>query len=86
MSARVERPHAQVDGPTRDPDRGLGLLMAFVGALAVMVADVVLIGTVEESWILIPGYAVLLLVTAIVFAEIMHLLADGGEDTADDAR
>jgi hypothetical protein len=58
--------------------------MSFVGALSVMVADVVLIGAVAESWILIPGFVVLLVMTAIVFAEIMSLLADG-EGTAPDA-
>jgi hypothetical protein len=68
-----------------DPDGGIGLLMAFFGAICVMVADVALIGAVEQSWILIPGFAVLLLMTAIVFVAIMRLLADGAEDTAHDA-
>src|SRR3954453_6833097 len=69
-----------------DPDRGTGLLLSFVGALSVMVADVVLIGAVDRSWILIPGFAVLLGMTAIVFVGIMRLLADGAEDTTPDAR
>jgi hypothetical protein len=67
-------------------DRGLGLLLSFVGALVVMVADVVIMGAVEQSWILIPGFAVLLLTTAIVFVGIMRLLADDGEDATPDAR
>jgi hypothetical protein len=82
MRAQLERP-ARARKP--DPDRGLGLLMSFVGALSVMVAVVLLVGAVEEPWILIPGFVVLLVMTAVVFAEIMHLLADG-EDRAHDAR
>jgi hypothetical protein len=62
-----------------DADRGLSLLLTFVGALAVMVADVLVIGAVEESWVLIPGFIVLVLLTLIVFSVIMRLLADSGE-------
>ena len=69
-----------------DRDRGVPLLITFVGALAVMVADVVVIGAVEESWILIPGFAVLVLMTVIVFMVIMRLLADSGEKATRDAR
>ena len=68
------------------PDRGIGLLLSFTGALSIMVADVVLIGAVDRSWILIPGFAVLLLMAAIVFRGIMSLLADGGEATPRDDR
>jgi hypothetical protein len=81
-SAQPEKPPPDVPGP----DRGLSLLFAFTGALAVMVADVLVIGAVGESWILIPGFAVLLLMTAIVFTMIMRLLADSGEKANPDAR
>jgi hypothetical protein len=70
----------------RGPDRGIGLLLSFTGALSVMVADVIVVGAVDRSWILIPGFAVLLLMVEIVFAAIMRLLADSGEDTSPDAR
>jgi hypothetical protein len=63
-------------------DRGTDLLLSFVGALSVMVADVVLIGAVGRSWILIPGFAVLLLTAGIVFREIMRLLHDGEDPDA----
>jgi hypothetical protein len=63
------------------PDRGISLLLAFTGATTVMVGDVVVVGAVGQSWILIPGVLVLLSMAAIVFAAIMRLLADG--DTPD---
>jgi hypothetical protein len=47
-----------------------------------MVGDVLVIGAVEESWVLIPGFLVLLLMTVIVFDRIMRLLADSGEKPA----
>ncbi len=59
------------------PDRGTGLLLSFVVGVSVMVADVVIIGAVGQSWILIPGFAVLLLTAALVFRMIMSLLHDG---------
>jgi hypothetical protein len=62
-----------------DADRGLSLLLSFAAAVAVMVADVLVIGAVGESWVLIPGFVVLVLMTVIVFTVIMHLLADSGE-------
>ena len=68
-----------------EPDRGIGLLLSFVGALSVMVADVVIVGAVDRSWILIPGFAVLLVMSVIVFRAIMRLLADNGEEAAPDA-
>jgi hypothetical protein len=98
MSAQLEHPqpratHLRVapsapsaDPEEREPDRGLPLLLSFVGALAVIVADVVVIGAVDESWILIPGFVVLLLMTVIVFTMIMRLLADSGEKAAGDER
>ena len=81
--AAAVQPHPSGATPLPDSDRGLGLLFSFVGALSVMVADVLVIGAVEESWILVPGFAVLLLVTAIVFVAIMRLLADDGEGAPD---
>jgi hypothetical protein len=89
MSAQLapaEQPRVGDQGPApRDPDRGLSLLGSFVGALAVMVGDVVVIGAVGESWILIPGGLVMVFMTLIVFARIMRLLADNGENGAPDA-
>jgi hypothetical protein len=80
-----EKPEA-VQAPRPDVDRGLSLLFSFVGAIVVMVGGVVVMGAVEQPWILIPGFAVLLLATATVFAAIMRLLADDGEDATADAR
>jgi hypothetical protein len=78
-----EHASAALPNPAQpDPDRGLSLLMSFVGAVAVMVADVVVIGAVAESWILIPGFAVLAAMTVIVFSVIMRLLGDSGEKAA----
>jgi len=71
-------PHDPRPAPA-DRDRGLGLLYSFVGAATIMVGDVVVVGAVEQSWVLIPGFAVLLAMTLIVFRGIMRLLADGGE-------
>lgn len=86
MSAQLEHHPPTVAAPRgrspRDPDRGLGLLMSFVVAATIMVADVIVIAAVEQSWILIPGFVVLLITTAIVFVGIVRLLADGGEDAA----
>jgi hypothetical protein len=81
-SGQPEKPAPDVP----DPDRGPSLLLTFTGALAVMVADVVVIGAVEESWVLIPGFIVLVLVTVIVFIVTMRLLADSGEKATPDAR
>jgi hypothetical protein len=81
-SVQPEKPRP--DAP--DPDRGLSLLLAFTAALGVMVADVLLIGAVEESWILVPGFVVLLLMTVIVFSMIMRLLADNGDKATSDER
>ena len=82
MRIRLEHPHGASRRPVSpDRDRGLGLLMSFAGASSVIVADVVVINVVDRSWILVPGFAVLVLMTAIVFAGIMRLLADGGEDS-----
>ncbi len=90
MSGQLVGPRQPVAAPPThecgaDRDRGMGLLLSFVGALSVMVADVVVIGAVDDSWILIPGVAVLLLMAAVVFGSIMRLLADGGE-TSEGAR
>jgi hypothetical protein len=94
MRAQLEHPRPPAVAPlphdsgatdVPDPDRGITLLLSFTGALSVMVADVVVIGAVHRSWILIPGFAVLLLMAAIVFRGIMRLLADGAEPTASGA-
>jgi hypothetical protein len=92
MSAQLEHPHAPVAPPrlvpshaaSPDRDRGMSLLLSFVVAVSVMVADVVVIGAVGQSWVLIPGFAVLLLMATIIFRSIMRLLADG-EVTGPDA-
>src|SRR5947209_12399933 len=77
-SRRAAAPEAPREAPaSEDVDRGIGLLLRFGGGAAVMVADVVVVGVVDRSWILIPAFAVLLLTTAVVFAGIMRLLADG---------
>jgi hypothetical protein len=62
------------------PDRGVGLLLRFTGGISVMVADVVVVGAVDRSWVLIPGFAVLLITTAVIFTAIMRLLQDGAEE------
>lgn len=83
---KATRPQRPRRPASADTDRGLSLLFSFVGAASIMVADVVVMGAVEQSWVLIPGFAVLLLTTAIVFVGIMRLLADDGKDTTPDAR
>jgi hypothetical protein len=79
---RAVPPPPVLPDTARGPDRGIGLLLSFVGALSVMVADVIVIGAIDRSWILIPGFAVLLITAAIVFAGIMRLLADGEDPDA----
>ena len=79
MSAQLE--HFPEPAPV---DRGLGLLFRFVAGIAVMVADVLAVGAIGRSWVLIPAFAVLLVTTAVVFAGIMRLLSDGAE--VNDAR
>jgi hypothetical protein len=69
---------SQDSGPAGpDGDRGMSLLFAFFGAMAIMVGDVVLVSAVDRWWILIPAAAILLLMTFVVLADIMRLLAEG---------
>jgi hypothetical protein len=70
---------AQLADPRDDVDRGTGLLLRFLAGISVMVADVLVVGAVDRSWVLIPAFAVLLITTVVVFAGIMRLLADGAE-------
>ena len=76
-------PHAATSGhpavPRLDADRGISLLMSFVGALVVIVADIIAIAAVGSGWILIPGVALFWVMSAIVFRRIMRLLADSGD-------
>jgi hypothetical protein len=68
---------SQDPAPARpDGDRGMSLLFAFFGAMAIMVGDVVLVSAVDRWWILIPAAGVLLLMTFVVLADIMRLLAE----------
>jgi hypothetical protein len=69
---------AQSSTPERpDKDRAMSLLFLFLGALAVMVGDGVLVSAVERWWILILAAGVLLLITFVVLVGIIRLLADG---------
>ena len=79
MSAQLAdpRPSAQA---FEYADRGIGLLLRFTGGISVMVADVVVIGAVGRFWVLIPGFAVLLITAAVIFTGIMRLLQDGAEE------
>jgi hypothetical protein len=70
----------------REGDRGLTLLLLFLGATSVMVVDVVVASAVDRWWVLIPAFVVLLLMTLVVFTGIMRLLADGAEPTRRDGR
>src|SRR3954447_26408144 len=75
------RPPAAPEAPaSEDADRGIGLLLRFTGGISVMVADVVVVGAVDRFWVLIPGFAVLLITTAVIFTAIMRLLQDGAEE------
>ena len=72
--------HAETPGPPALPaDRGMSLLMSFVGALVVIVADVIAIAAVGSGWILIPGVALFLAMAMIVLMRIMRLLSDSGD-------
>jgi hypothetical protein len=73
MSAHLE--HLPAAAPDGEADRGLGLLLRFLAGIAVMVADVLVVSAVGESWVLIPAVAVLLVTTWLIFTAIMRLLA-----------
>src|SRR3954451_12922449 len=75
------RPAAAPEAPaSEDVDRGIGLLLRFTAGISVMVADVLVVGALDRSWVLIPGFAVLLVTTAVIFTGIMRLLQDGAEE------
>jgi hypothetical protein len=59
-------------------DRGTRLLLIFFGATLVMVVAVVLVGVVDQTWVLVPVMLIDLLVTFAVVAAIMGLLDDDG--------
>ncbi len=72
--------HAETPGPPAlTADRGMSLLMSFVWALVVIVADVIAIAAVGSGWILIPGVALFLAMAMIVLMRIMRLLSDSGD-------
>ena len=75
------RPAVAPEAPApEDVDRGIGLLLRFTAGISVMVADVVVVGAVDRSWILLPGFAVLLITTIVIFGGIMRLLQDGADE------
>jgi hypothetical protein len=61
-------------------DRSSGVLLLPLGAVLVMVADVIVVGAVGRLWILIPAIAVDLLVILTLTLAILRLLGDDGED------
>jgi hypothetical protein len=85
-SARADeppQPEGSSTAPT-EPDSPLTLLYVFLGAMVIIVGDVVLAGAVEHFWILVPTMGIHLLLTFIVFAAIMRLLDDDGEGDVPD--
>jgi hypothetical protein len=61
-------------------DRSSGVLLLPLGAVLVMVADVIVVGAVGRLWILIPAIAFDLLVILTLTVAILRLLGDDGED------
>ena len=61
-------------------DRSSGVLLLPLGAVLVMVADVIVVGAVGRLWILIPAIAVDLVVILTLTVIIWRLLGDDGED------
>jgi hypothetical protein len=61
-------------------DRSSGVLLLPLGAVLVMVVDVIVVGAVGRLWILIPAIAVDLLVILTLTVAIFRLLGDDGED------
>lgn len=59
------------------PDRGLGLLYRFLAATAVVVAALLVVEAVGESWVLVPAMAIHLFVTYVVISAIARLMEDG---------
>jgi hypothetical protein len=64
-------------------DRFSGVLLLPLGAVLVMVADVIVVGAVGRLWILIPAIAVDLLVILTLTVAIWRLLGDDGGDAGD---
>ena len=58
--------------------RGDYLFLVFFAATMVMVVAVVLVGAVDQMWMLVPVMLVDLTVTFAVVATLVRLLADGG--------
>jgi hypothetical protein len=75
---RGARPSTKDGRPTR-PDRGVGLLLAFVTATLVMVVAVAIVAVVDRWWVLVPVMLVDFAVTYAVIAMIARLLCDDGE-------
>jgi len=61
-------------------DRFSGVLLLPLGAVLVMVADVIVVGAVGRLWILIPAIAFDLLVILTLTVAILRLLGDDGGD------
>jgi hypothetical protein len=61
-------------------DRSSGVLLLPLGAVIVMVADVIVVGAVGRLWILLPAIAIDLLVSLTLTVAILRLLGDDGED------
>lgn len=61
------------------PDRGSGLLVAFLAATLVMVVAIAVVGLVDTWWVLAPIMLIDLAVTFGVLAGISRLLADDGD-------
>ena len=67
-------------GPVRD---GVGALLGvFVAATLVMVAAVIVVGSVDRWWVVVPVMLVDFATTCGVVTYIMRLLADDGESPA----
>jgi len=76
----AHRPPTQGHGPVRD---GVGALLGvFVAATLVMVAAVIVVGSVDRLWVLVPVMLVDFATTYGVVTYIMRLLADDGESPA----
>ena len=71
-AASARRP--PVERPVRD--RGLGLLIMFTAGVLVMVALIILTGSLGSWWALVPVMVVDLAVTVAVLAVIVRLLND----------
>jgi hypothetical protein len=78
--APTRRRHTQSHGPVRD---GVGALLGvFVAATLIMVAAVIVVGSVGQWWVLVPVMLVDFATTCGVVTYITRLLADDGEPPA----